>query len=341
MVELTKYAGKGGCACKMGAHILANVLQSVTFPTNANVLADMSGADDAGIYKISDDIALVQTLDFFTPIVDDPFQFGVIAATNSLSDVYAMGGTPMTTMNIVAFPVPLVEAGALTAVLQGATSVLEKAGVAVVGGHTIENEVPLFGLSVTGHVHPNKVWRNNTPHIGDALVLTKPIGTGIMSTALKGKLFPMGTAEASESMATLNKVASEVAHNFTIHSCTDVTGFSLLGHGKEMAGDNVTLRFRFQDIPVFSDVYEAARMGLVPAATYGNRKAIGDVYFHESMDETQEDICYDPQTSGGLLLAVPADEAKALVDALHRAGAVHSAVVGSVEVRGDYPLVVE
>ena len=299
MVRLTDYVTSGGCACKIGPHILNRVLKAVTPVTNEHVLADMTGADDAGVYQISDTFALVQTLDFFTPMVNDPVLFGKIAAANALSDVYAMGGTPLTAMNIVGFPVPLVEQGVLTDVLNGAGSIVAEAGAAIVGGHSIENKEPIFGMSVTGQVNPNQIWKNKGAQVGDVLVLTKRIGTGIMNNALEADLFPVGTEQAVTSMSTLNRVAAEVAHNFTVHACTDVTGFSL--------------------------------MGLIPAASYGNRKAITEVQVDETLDPVWTDIVFDPQTSGGLLFSVPASEGEPLVQAFHKAGIDCAAIVGTVE----------
>ena len=332
MVRLTDYVTSGGCACKIGPHILERVLKAVTPVTNEHVLADMTGADDAGVYKISDRLALVQTLDFFTPVVNDPTLFGKIAAANALSDVYAMGGTPLTAMNIVGFPVPLVEQGVLTDVLNGAASIVSESGAAIVGGHSIENKEPIFGMSITGQVNPNEIWKNKGARVGDVLVLTKRIGTGIMNNALKADLFPTGTAQAVASMSTLNRVAAEVAHNFTIHACTDVTGFSLMGHSVEMASaSNVTIHIKIYDIPLFDDVIDAARMGLVPAASYGNRKAITDVQVDKILDSVWTDILFDPQTSGGLLFSVPAAEGPDLVKALRDVGVDGATIVGAVE----------
>lgn len=332
MVRLTDYVTSGGCACKIGPHILERVLKAVTPVTNEHVLADMTGADDAGVFKISDQLALVQTLDFFTPVVNDPTLFGKIAAANALSDVYAMGGTPLTAMNIVGFSVPLVEQGVLTDVLNGAASIVSEAGAAIVGGHSIENREPIFGMSITGQVNPNEFWKNKGAQVGDVLVLTKRIGTGIMNNALKADLFPTGTAQAVASMSTLNRVAAEVAHNFTIHACTDVTGFSLMGHSVEMASaSDVTIHIKAYDVPLFEDVIEAAQMGLVPAASYGNRKAITDVQVDANLDGVWTDILFDPQTSGGLLFSVPATEGPDLVKALHDAGVECAAIVGTVE----------
>lgn len=332
MVRLTDYVTSGGCACKIGPHILERVLKAVTPVTNEHVLADMTGADDAGVYKISDRLALVQTLDFFTPVVNDPTLFGKIAAANALSDVYAMGGTPLTAMNIVGFPVPLVEQGVLTDVLNGAASIVSESGAVIVGGHSIENKEPIFGMSITGQVNPNEIWKNKGARVGDVLVLTKRIGTGIMNNALKADLFPTGTAQAVASMSTLNRVAAEVAHNFTIHACTDVTGFSLMGHSVEMASaSNVTIHIKTYDIPLFDDVIDAARMGLVPAASYGNRKAITDVQVDKILDSVWTDILFDPQTSGGLLFSVPATEGADLVKALRDVGVEGATIVGAVE----------
>ena len=332
MVRLTDYVTSGGCACKIGPHILNRVLKAVTPVTNEHVLADMTGADDAGVYQISDTFALVQTLDFFTPMVNDPILFGKIAAANALSDVYAMGGTPLTAMNIVGFPVPLVEQGVLTDVLNGAGSIVAESGAAIVGGHSIENKEPIFGMSVTGQVNPNQIWKNKGAQVGDVLILTKRIGTGIMNNALKADLFPGGTEQAVTSMSTLNRVAAEFAHNFTVHACTDVTGFSLMGHSVEMASaSDVTIHIKAYDIPLFDDVIEAAQMGLVPAASYGNRKAITDVHVDKTLDLVWTDILFDPQTSGGLLFSVPANEGEQLVEALHEAGIDCAAIVGTVE----------
>ena len=332
MVRLTDYVTSGGCACKIGPHILNRVLKAVTPVTNKHVLADMTGADDAGVYQISDTFALVQTLDFFTPMVNDPILFGKIAAANALSDVYAMGGTPLTAMNIVGFPVPLVEQGVLTDVLNGAGSIVAESGAAIVGGHSIENKEPIFGMSVTGQVNPNQIWKNKGAQVGDVLVLTKRIGTGIMNNALKADLFPGGTEQAVTSMSTLNRVAAEFAHNFTVHACTDVTGFSLMGHSVEMASaSDVTIHIKAYDIPLFDDVIEAAQMGLIPAASYGNRKAITDVHVDKTLDLVWTDILFDPQTSGGLLFSVPASEGTQLVEVLHEAGIDCAAIVGSVE----------
>lgn len=342
MGELKDYVGRGGCACKIGPHLLEEVLTNLPTPVpSERVLVNMKHADDAGVYQISADVALVQTLDFFTPVVADPFLYGKIAATNSLSDVYAMGGTPITAMHIVAFPVSLVTDGTLEDVLKGSDSALKAAKVPLVGGHSIEDDIPKFGLSVTGVVHPNKIWRNDRAQIGDALVLTKGLGTGILGLASRADLFEEGVLEAIHSMTTLNAVAAEIAKKYTIHACTDVTGFSLMGHGTEMAkGSAVSLRIYAHDLPILKDAASAAKMGLVPAASYGNRKALPYVHFEEGVPSWMSDICYDPQTSGGLLFSLPKKEVHTFLQELHTAGVTKASCIGQVIEREEYSIYV-
>lgn len=343
MIKLTAYAAKGGCACKIGPHILAKVLSDLPVRNkDPRVLVNMSGSDDAGIFQVSPDMALVQTLDFFTPVVDDPYSFGRIAAANSLSDVYAMGGTPITAMNIVAFPVPLVEAGVLSEVLCGAGDVLDEAGVSLVGGHSVEDEVPKFGLSVTGVINPQKIWENKGAQPGDVLILTKPLGTGILSTALKGGLFEEATQAAVDSMMLLNKTACEIAKGYAVHACTDVTGFSLLGHAREMAvAGNCSILIESGALPLLPQVKEAAQMGLVPAATYGNKKAINGVSVNTELEDFWSDICFDPQTSGGLLLAMPEEDGRKYILEAHSKGLAFAACVGKVLENGGYDVYVK
>ena len=335
MVDLTKYATKGGCACKIGPHILADVLQQIQMPTHPAVLTNASGMEDAGVYQINESQALVQTVDFFTPPVADPRLFGRIAACNSLSDVYAMGGTPISVLNIVGFPVSLVKEGVLREVLDGANEVLRETGVALLGGHSIENEVPIFGMAVTGLVNPHQIWTNRKAQVGDVLILSKAIGTGIMNTAAKGGVFPKGVKEAIQSMSASNRTARDVAIQFSIHSCTDITGFSLVGHASEMAkASQVSMTIDTTKIPLFTEVLEAAKMGLVPSATYGNRKAIGgQVELDEELDPVWSDICFDPQTSGGLLFTCTEDVGEQLLSQLQEAG-LQAAQIGRVIEQG-------
>jgi len=292
-------------------------------------------ADDAGIYELNETTALIQTLDFFTPIVDDPYMFGQIAAANSLSDVYAMGGKPLTAMNIVAFPIGSLPAEVLGEILKGGQDKVIEAGAVIVGGHTIEDSEPKYGLSVTGIVHPNKILKNIGALPGDVLIITKAIGTGVLTTAAKADMFLEGVEAAISSMAMLNRYAAEAVANFTIHACTDITGFGLLGHLYEMAvGSSVKIRLQARAIPLLPDAAEAASMGLVPAGAYRNREYLKTVTIDPSVPGNIEDLCYDPQTSGGLLLSVPAAIAKEVLLALKESGSTQAAVIGEVLEKG-------
>ncbi|SDE78221.1 Selenide, water dikinase [Sporomusa acidovorans DSM 3132] len=296
-----------------------------------NVLVGISTSDDAGVYKLNETTALVQTVDFFTPIVDDPYMFGQIAAANSLSDIYAMGATPLTALNLVAFPNCKLPGEALLAILQGGQDKVAEAGAVIIGGHTINDHEPKYGLAVTGTVHPDQVWTNAGAQAGDCLILTKALGTGILASAARAELFPHGVAAAAASMATLNAVAARVAADYTVHACTDITGFGLLGHMFEMAaGSKVKIIIDSTAVPLLPEAVEAASMGLVPAGAYNNRNYITSVAFADNVAEAIRDICFDPQTSGGLLFAVPANEADALVRALHAKGVAPASKIGQV-----------
>lgn len=279
--------------------------------------------DDAGVYELTPEIALVQTVDFFTPMVDDPYTFGQIAAANSLSDVYAMGAKPITAMNVTAFPTNCMDLAILREILAGGADKLIEAETLLVGGHTVEDDVPKFGLAVTGIVHPKKVWANRGAQPGDVLVLTKPIGVGIISTAIKGELAsPEEEKAAIKNMTTLNKVASEVAHLFDVHGCTDITGFGLLGHAYEMVADSeVSFVIELKQVPVLSGVREYAAMGIVPAGARRNLKHLEDeVIWQGQVTPEDKDILSDPQTSGGLLLALPEKDVDAYLEKLAEAG---------------------
>lgn len=305
----------------------------MTFPTDENVLVGLARADDAGVYKITDDLALVQTVDFFTPIVDDPYDFGRIAAANALSDVYAMGGVPKTAMNIVVFPAQTMELSILRRVIEGGMDKLREANVALVGGHTITGKELVYGLSVTGTIHPDRVKTKKNLIPGDSLVLTKPLGTGIVNTAIKaGMVSENLTRAVTEQMATLNRAAAEVMAGFIVHACTDVTGFGLLGHLAEMVcGSGASVRLISGHIPVIAEAMEYAAMGLIPAGAYKNREFRSPmVYIAQTVSPPLADILFDPQTSGGLLISVKGDQADKLVTALGNAGMTHAAVIGHV-----------
>ncbi len=297
------------------------------------MLVGLETSDDAGVYLLDDGIALVQTADFFTPIVDDPFTFGQVAVVNALSDVYAMGGRPLTALNLVAFPIKTLSPSILTEILRGGLSKMEEAGVALVGGHTVEDPEIKYGLAVTGIVHPDKIISNAKAKPGDWLVLTKPLGTGVISTALKGE---MASGEAVqkmvECMITLNRKASEWMQALGAHACTDITGFGFIGHALEMASaSQVGLVIQAKNIPLFPKALEYAAMGLIPGGAHSNRQFFScKVEVDPAVSSLLIDLLYDPQTSGGLLVSLPPGEAEKMVTALHQDGHTDTAIVGEV-----------
>ncbi|ANU11827.1 selenide, water dikinase SelD [Planococcus antarcticus DSM 14505] len=297
-----------------------------------NLLVGLETADDAGVYKINDETALVQTLDFFTPIVDDAYMFGQIGAANALSDVYAMGGKPLTVMNIVAFPINTLDKSILADILAGASDKVKESGAALVGGHSIDDQEPKFGLSVTGTIHPDRIRSNAGAKPGDRLILTKPIGVGILTTAIKqGILEKEDLDEVMNVMATLNKTAAEVMDKFTVNACTDVTGFGLLGHTMEIAkGGNVGVTVNNHDVPVLSRAKELAAQNVIPGGTRKNRQWLADdIDYADSISEIDQLILCDAVTSGGLLISVPEAQADALQRELLENN-VQSAIIGNV-----------
>ena len=343
--KLTSMAKAAGCAAKLNPATLDAVLRKLPRQTDPNVLVGFDTNDDAGIYKISETLALVQTVDFFTPIVDDPNLFGQIAAANALSDVYAMGGTPISSLSIVGFP----ERGdpeILEAIIRGGLAKMREANCSVIGGHSIRNEDMLFGYAVTGTIDPQRVWRNVGARTNDILIFTKPLGTGVITTALKkDAASPQALAAATTAMTTLNRSASTALKeleedsrgNNSIHAVTDVTGFSLLGHAREMALgdparniDPVSLEFDHAAFEYFPGAIDCARGGHLSGGLKNNRAFIGDcVAFAESVASEFQDLLFDPQTSGGLLVAIAPEAADKALEALHRDG-VHARSVGRV-----------
>ena len=303
------------------------------FPADEHVLIGLNEPDDAGVYQITDDIALIQTVDFFTPIVDDPYWFGQIAAANALSDVYAMGGVPKTAMNLVAFPIKDMDLSILRRVLEGGLDKLAEAGVSLVGGHSVEDKELKYGLSVTGLIHPNRILSKKGFAPGDKIILTKPLGTGIINTAVKGGLASDTIIErVTKVMAKLNRYAAEVMKGFRVHACTDVTGFGLLGHLCEMVVDSGLGMLVYNNaVPVYPEAREYALMGLVPAGTYNN-KAFREAFvtYDAGIDEISRDILFDAQTSGGLLIVVHPDDADRLVGVLLTRGITDAAIIGEV-----------
>jgi selenide, water dikinase len=297
------------------------------------LLVGLDTSDDAGVYKLTDSIALIQTVDYFTPIVDDPYMFGQITAANALSDVYAMGGQPKTVLNIVGFPIKKLGAEMLSEILRGAADKVKEAGAITVGGHSIDDQEPKFGLSVTGIVHPDRVWKNVGAKPGDVLVLTKPIGVGILTTGIKRSVV---TAEqeqiVTETMAMLNKTASEVLTNYQPHSVTDITGFGLLGHGSEMArGSDVSFEITTSQVPMLEGTLQLAKDGVVPGGSKSNHQwLINDVVYEDGILPEEQIVLCDAITSGGLLISMSEEEAQTYVDDLHAKGLSHAAIIGRV-----------
>jgi len=298
-----------------------------------NLIVGIERADDAGVYKLTDELALVLTIDFFTPIVDDPFVFGQIAAANALSDVYAMGGRPICAMNVVCFPIRTLGVQVLREILKGGLTKMNEAGVTLVGGHSVDDKELKYGLAVTGLIHPDRVLTNVGGRPGDRLVLTKPLGTGILTTAIKaGVMDEQSVSPVIESMATLNWKASELMLGAGPHACTDVTGFGLLGHACEMVeGSEVGMVIHSASVPVFPGTRECCERGFVSGGLRRNREfRIPCIEVAPDVPSYMLDILFDPQTSGGLLVAVPADEAERLRDRLLAAGIDGAAIVGEV-----------
>jgi len=309
-------------------------LRDLPLIKDQNLLTGFEHAEDAGVYKISDDVALVQTVDFFTPTVDDPYTFGQIAATNALNDVYAMGGKPITAMNIVCFPVKTMDMAVLREVLRGGLDKMREAGVLLVGGHSVEDNEIKYGLSVTGTVHPEKVWFNRGAEPGDSLILTKPLGTGIVSTAIKGGEADLHlVSNAIDCMTQLNKNVAEllIAHA-NIHACTDITGFGFLGHACEMIeGENVGLSINSAAVPIFKGVLNLVESGFVPAGLYRNKNyRISQIERKDTCPDWILDVLFDPQTAGGLFFSISAAEAQGLIEKLHQDGILDAAIVGKV-----------
>ncbi len=317
----------------MGPGDLDQALCGVNVPHDPNVITGFLGSEDAGVYRLDDSTALVQTVDFFTPIVDDPRVFGRAAAANSLSDVYAMGGRPLTAMNIVCFPIKKLGMEMLRSILEGGMDILREAGVALVGGHSVEDDEPKYGLSVTGIVHPDRVMTNSSLRRGDRLVLTKPVGTGLVATAIKAQLASSQSVNAIvDSMCALNKAASEVGVRFGVRACTDITGFGLAGHLVEMArASRCRMRIHSRDVPVIDGAMDAASMGLVPAGARSNRDFFSTWAISNSgLSPEMVDLMFDPQTSGGLVMGIPSDRTTDFTAALRDEGVGVAAVIGEV-----------
>ncbi|MDD3920677.1 MAG: selenide, water dikinase SelD [Eubacteriales bacterium] len=341
-VKLTKLAKCAGCGAKVGAGTLAKMLEGFQTHTDPRLIVGYDKSDDASVYVINDSTALVQTTDFFPPIVDDPFMYGQIAAANAMSDVYAMGGEPKLALNIMCMPESMPQE-AVREILRGGYDKAYEAGAIITGGHTIQGAEPIYGLAVSGFVHPKKVLTNSGAKPGDVLLLTKPLGIGILTTAHKA-----GMAEDAvmtrifTQMTALNKTARDIMVRYPVHSCTDVTGFSLLGHSFEMAqGSGCTIHITADTVPYHPEAYELAEMGFVPAGAYRNRSFTEcGTKAAPNVTRAMQDILYDPQTSGGLLIALPESVASACLKELQEA-LPQAAQVGFVTAREDCVLSLE
>lgn len=293
-------------------------------------MVGLDGSDDAAIYQINDDQALVQTVDIITPVVDDPFVYGQIAAANALSDVFAMGGDVATALNIALFDGCNHPRSVLNEILKGGQSKVKECGGVVVGGHTIEAKEMTFGLSVTGFVHPKKFYRNNTPRIGDVLILTKPLGMGVLTTAIKADLLDIKVVEkVANIMATLNQKASQIMRQYDVSACTDVTGFGLFGHAYEMSANKVTINFDMAKIPIIQEARDMAMMGIIPEGAYTNKTSLKDKVRAKNA-HVDEILLFDAQTSGGLLMAVSQKDASRLLAHLKNEGLEDSAIIADI-----------
>ncbi|MEI6456840.1 MAG: selenide, water dikinase SelD, partial [bacterium] len=331
--RLTEFTRSLGCACKIQPHLLEKILNEIPVTMNKSVLVGIETSDDAAVYRIDEKTAIVQTVDFIPPIVDDPYTYGAIAAANSISDVYAMGAEPLFALGIVSFPATRLPIEVLQQILKGATDKAAEAGISIIGGHSIDDDEPKFGLVVTGRVHPGRILRNSGAKPGDKIILTKPLGTGIITTALKrGIAGPERAAGAIRSMAMLNQRAAAVMNEFPVNGCTDVTGFGLLGHLKTMIeGSSVGAEIWSERVPVFPEAWEYAAAGIVPGGTISNKAFVERITrYEEGVPDLLKIIFADAQTSGGLLITIPENMADTLLMELHTGGVSQAAIIGKI-----------
>jgi len=337
-IKLTKYTQGLGCACKLRPQVLEEILRQIPIPSDPNVMVGTEYADDAAVYRINENVAIVQTVDFFTPVVDDPFEFGQIAAANSLSDIYAMGAHPLFALSVVGFPSNRLPASVLKDILRGAQEKAAEAGISIVGGHTIDDVEPKYGLAVTGSVHPDRIWLNAGAKPGDVLVLGKPIGTGILSTAMKrGVLSDSDSTILIKQMASLNDRAAKILADYNPHACTDVTGFGLLGHLHEMStASGVDVEIDSKSVPIMPGAHDHAMSGIVPGGTEANMRFMeGKVSWADGLSRVTKILLCDAQTSGGLLAAVEPGSVNELARRLAEETGVQAAVIGVVSKSGD------
>ncbi len=336
-IKLTHFTHGMGCACKIRPQYLERVLKDFPVPNDPNVLISLESADDAAVYRINETTALIQTVDFFTPIVDDPYSFGAIAAANALSDIYAMGGRPLFALNIVGFPDSRLPMEVLRSILKGASDKAKEAGISILGGHTVEDTEPKFGMTVSGIIDPKKILTNSNAQPGDDLILTKPIGTGIISTGIKrGLVSPEKESEVIRIMSALNRQAAEVMSEFPVNACTDITGFGLAGHLKEMTeGSKVDAEIIFDTLPWIEPAPELAANNVIPGGTVNNMDFVKEVViWDEDLSFSDKALFCDAQTSGGLLISVPHQFSESLKKALIDNGVQNAAIIGKIVSKG-------
>lgn len=342
-IDLLKLVEQGGCSAKLSAGELEKALSGLPKISHPNLLVDIETHDDGGVYKITDDYAIIQTTDFFPPVCSDPYDFGQVAAANALSDIYAMGGRVITAMNLVLYPEtqPLEY---LKEILRGGQEKVTDASGVMMGGHTITGDIPIYGLAVTGVVHPDKVITNNAAKPGDVLILTKSIGTGVIISAWKNGLIDESLyRQAVDGMKLLNKKAAEIMQNAGVKCATDITGFGLAGHALKMAkGSGVSIRLHPQKIPVFDKIIDLIDMGVIPGASFRNKEFVGDeCEYGKGIDYNYKILLFDAQTSGGLLMCVDESKANDTLNKLKGAGYPASAIIGEVLPKKDKPLYAE
>jgi selenide,water dikinase len=339
-IDLLQMVEYGGCSAKISPKLLEDILKYLPLPTDPNILVDIDTHDDAGVYRVNDSLALVLTTDFFPPVCSDPYEFGQISAANSISDVYAMGGDPVLALNIMMFPAAKLPVEAYAEILKGGYDKATEAGVRIIGGHTIDDFPPKYGLAVVGYIHPDKIITNAGAKSGDLLILTKPVGTGIILAGHRlGLVSDHDLDEAKGLMKLLNKFAAEVMKKFNIKGATDVTGFGLAGHALKMArASNVSFNIRMNDVPLIGNSYNLIDEGCIPGASFRNLEyAEKDIDFASGLDYNLKMIAFDAQTSGGLLFASSQDKVSNILEDLNTAGLLNSKVIGSVtEYQGKY-----
>ena len=344
-IDLLKTVEYGGCSAKLSPTELAGILSQLNFPSHPDLLVDISTHDDAGVYKINDETALIFTTDFFPPVCSDPEEFGEIAAANALSDVFAMGGDALMALNLMMYSTTELPVEGFAEILRGGYNKVSEAGALVVGGHTIEDHPPKFGLAVLGLVHPDKIISNSDAQPGDKLILTKPIGTGALVSGHREQLASDTAYRAAlEQMKLLNHTGAKIMRKYNVRCATDVTGFGLLGHAREIAnGSDATLRIDTAAIPMLDEAYSLYDDGCIPGATFRNFKYIGDdAQFRDDMDYNLKMLTCDAQTSGGLLISAPAHNANAILEELLASGKhPQASIIGDVLPRGETALVIE